>query len=109
MRTVNNENINEKDVQFFSGYKEKGFFGHKKQPNILAWNQEGNFMMTAENVIKIWAFNEKLGLEVSSEAKGHDSTVSQAGFINDHTLLTLSRETLKIWDIRANGAKASRT
>ena len=64
MRTVNSDHINEKGVELFKAYKEKSFSGHKKQPGVLAWNQEGNVMVTAETVVKVWAFNEQWGLEI---------------------------------------------
>ena len=35
--------------------------------------------------------------------------VTQAGFFTDHTLMTMSKEVLKFWDIRGSSIKAIRT
>lgn len=66
MRAVNDKGINIKDEEMFKGYKERQYAGHKKLPTALAWNYSGNYMITAESSIKLWAFNEVHGLETVS-------------------------------------------
>ena len=44
-----------------------------------------------------------------NEIKGHDSLVTEAKFLNNNLLMTMSRDLLKVWDIRGSNLKAIKT
>ena len=56
MKLVNKKGINVKDSEYFQNFKEKAFTGHKKIPSTIDWNVQGNLLASAENNIRIWAF-----------------------------------------------------
>lgn len=102
MRPINSEGLNSKDFEVLSSYKEKHFAGHKKAPSALAWNTPGTILVTAETAIKTWFLNES-GLEKGHELKGHDTNAEMVEFANSQILLSLGRDTLKVWDVRETG------
>ena len=91
MRLQNAEGINVPDADYFKNFKEKHHSGHKKCPSALAWSCNGNLLVTAENNIKSWHFNEEYGLEKGGEIRGHDSNIDWAEFGTSQLLGTLSR------------------
>lgn len=74
----------------------------------MAWNTQGNLLVTAEVNIKVWLFSEEHGLDKGSElARVHDTNIDWVEFATQNMFATLSREIIKFWDVREYGKISS--
>lgn len=56
MRLTNIGGYNLKDQAYFSQFQNRVLPGYKKN-STASWNLEGNMLATAENSLRLWAFN----------------------------------------------------
>ena len=94
--------FSQQDYDIFTKFKEVEVIAHKKGINAIEWNTLGSKLITAsDNLIKIWNYDDITGIVKASEPKtGHDTVIDSAKWADSNTLLTVSKEAFKIWDIR---------
>lgn len=56
MRLTNIGGYNLKDQAYFSQFQNRVLPGYKKN-STASWNLQGNMLATAENSLRLWAFN----------------------------------------------------